>query len=423
MAEGTIKARGGAPALAARAMFVLACAAAPCRAGAPQVFTPEFFGAHVHRSVPNSLWKKAGFGALRLHDANVTWAELEPQPGRWDWKRLDRIVANAGDARVDLLLPLQGTPAWAASNPASAGAYGKGANSAPADMDDWIAYVRAVATRYKGTIRAYEVWNEPNLTRFFNGTPRQMAELTKSAAQAIRAIDPAALVVCSGITSNYGLRWLRDYLAAGADRYCDVIGYHFYVQHGAPEKMAPLIADVKKAMARAGIAQRPIWNTETGWVIDTGGPGAPADGVPASWKPLSMETAMAYVPRALLIARSQGVQRFYWYSWDHGTMGLTARRGVRLTPAARLYTNFRNYVIGARVDDCTRAGALWHCALQLRAGTPVDVYWAEAGTLSVTAARAGSLREIDHGGELRRTRTLRAGDAVAVGPKPLFIEY
>lgn len=409
---------------AARALCWLACAAPLLCAAAPQEFTPAFFGAHVHRSLPNALWKQAGFGALRLHDANVTWADLEPAPGRWNWSHLDRIVANAKGAGVDLLLPLQATPAWAASNPASAGAYGKGANTAPAHMSDWVAYVHAVATRYKGAIAAYEVWNEPNLTRFFNGSPRQMAALTRNAAQAIRQVDPAAKIVCSGITGNYGLSWFKDYLAAGADKYCDVIAYHFYVQHGAPEKMAPLIADVKKALANAGIRERALWNTETGWVIDTGGAArGAADGVPATWKALPMETALAYIPRALLIARSNGVQRFYWYSWDHGSMGLTAGRGVRLTPAARLYTNFRNYVIGAQVDACKRVGTIWNCTLVLRDRTAVDVFWSTAGTQSVQAARAGTLREIDASGEIRRSRSLAADAEVEIGPKPVFIEY
>lgn len=393
-------------------------------AAAPQVFSSAFFGAHVLRSVPNPLWKQAGFGALRLHDTNVTWADLEPEQGRWNWNHLDRIVANAKGTGAELLLPLQGTPDWAASDPASVGAYGKGANTAPARMSDWIDYVRAVATRYKGVISAYEVWNEPNLTRFFNGSPRQMAVLTRNAAQAIRQVDPAARIVCSGITGNYGLTWFKDYLAAGADKYCDIIAYHFYVQHGAPEKMAPLIADVKKTLAGAGIAERALWNTETGWVIDTGGGArAAADGVPTTWKALPMETALAYIPRALLIARSNGVQRFYWYAWDHGSMGLTAGRGVKLTPAARLYTNFRNYVIGGQVDACKPAGTIWNCKLALRDGTAVDVFWSTAGTESVQAARAGTLREIDASGDIRRSRSLAADAEVEVGPKPVFIEY
>jgi hypothetical protein len=404
------------------AWTLLALPMALCDA-APQRFTPAFFGAHVHRSVGNALWKQAGFGALRLHDTNVTWAELEPEPGRRDWRNLDRIVASVRGARVDLLLPLQGTPRWAASEPRRVGAYGMGANTAPADLADWSAYVRAVARRYKGVVGAYEIWNEPNLARFFSGTPQQMAALTKTAALAIREVDPDAKVVCAGITGSYGLRWLSDYLAAGANEYCDVIAYHFYVHHGTPEKMVPVIASVRKLLREAGTADKPIWNTETGWVIDDGLSNAPADGVPADWKALPMHQAVAYVPRALLLARSNGVERFYWYSWDHGTMGLSAGRGTALTPAARVYTSFRNYVMGGTVDACLRKGALWRCTLVLDNGTRAEAWWAEQGRHVIKAARRATLRQISTSGNIEFVRKLAANVPLTVGSTPLFIEY
>ncbi|PWF40438.1 GH39 family glycosyl hydrolase [Massilia glaciei] len=410
-----------APSLAPSLALSLLALAPPC-AGAPQTFTPAFFGAHVHRA-GNDLWKRAGLGALRLHDSNVTWAELEPERGRRDWRNLDRIVASARGARVELLLPLQGTPRWAASEPRRAGAYGMGANTAPARLADWSAYVGAVARRYKGVVGAYEIWNEPNLARFFSGAPQQMAALTRSAARAIRQIDPAAKVVCAGITGSYGLRWFKDYLAAGANKDCDVIAYHFYVHHGSPEKMVPVIKQVRAAMRGAGIGDMPIWNTETGWVIDDGRGNLPAAGVPSGWRALSMETAVAYVPRALLLARSNGVERFYWYSWDHGTMGLTSGRGTGMTPAARVYTSFRNYVMGGRVGRCAREGALWRCALVLRDGTRAEAWWSERGRHTFRPARAGSLLRINERGEIERVRQLAARSPLAAGPTPLFIEY
>ncbi|MES3020107.1 MAG: glycosyl hydrolase [Pseudomonadota bacterium] len=414
--------RAGARACALCALCAV-CAAAPPGLAAPQSFTPAFFGAHVHRSVGHALWRQAGFGALRLHDTNTTWAELEPEPGRRDWRNLDRIVAGARGARVELLLPLQGTPRWAASEPRRVGAYGIGANTAPARLADWSAYVSAVARRYKGVVGAYEIWNEPNLARFFSGTPQQMAALTHSAARAIREADPAAKVVCAGITGSYGLRWLKDYLAAGASTDCDVIAYHFYVHHGSPEKMVPVIAQVREVLRGAGIGDMPIWNTETGWVIDDGHSNAAAAGVPTEWRALSMSKAVAYVPRALLLARSNGVERFYWYSWDHGSMGLSAGRGTGMTPAARVYTSFRNYVIGGRVDRCARQGALWRCALVLQDGTRAEALWSEQGRLGFRPARAGSVLEINALGEIERVRKVAARAALSVGPTPLFIEY
>jgi beta-glucosidase/6-phospho-beta-glucosidase/beta-galactosidase len=44
-------------------------------------------------------------------------------------------------------------------------------------MDYWRTFVRAVATRYKGQIEAYEIWNEPNLKMFWTGSVEQLVTI------------------------------------------------------------------------------------------------------------------------------------------------------------------------------------------------------------------------------------------------------
>ena len=61
------------------------------------------------------------------------------------------------------------TPGWAAQDRNAKSHYFVGASSPPADIEDWRAYVRAVATRYKGRIRYWELWNEVNDKLFYSG--------------------------------------------------------------------------------------------------------------------------------------------------------------------------------------------------------------------------------------------------------------
>lgn len=389
---------------------------------ATQEFPATYFGAHVHRSVPNQLWKQVGFGAIRLHDANVTWAELEPRQGEWKWDRLDRIVKNARQAGVEILLPLQATPEWAASDPTSAGAYGPGANTVPARMADWTAYVSAVATRYKGLITTYEIWNEPNLKKFFDGTPEQMAELTRAAATVIRAVDPQAQLVCSSITGDYGIPWLKRYLARDTGRACDVIGYHFYTKHMPPERMLPVIRAVRDTMNDAGVGAMPLWNTESGWVIGISPDiDVKASGFKADVKILTADEATAYIPRALLLARHSGVERFYWYSWDHPSMGFSAGRGVKWTRPARLYTALRKLVEGARLEGCSSGNGIWTCQVALATGERIGVHWTESGETSFAAPRDGSIYGVSSDGEIEIVGSVRAGESVHVGPTPVFL--
>lgn len=388
-----------------------------------KIFERTFFGAHVHRSVPNSLWKQVGFGTIRLHDANVTWADIEPEKGAWRWSHLDRIIENARSANVEILLPLQAPPTWAASDPRSAGAYGPGANTPPARMADWEAYVEAVAYRYKGAVGAYEIWNEPNLKQFFNGTPKEMAELTKSAYDVIRRVDPSAKVVCSGITGDYGISWLKGYLKAGAGKYCDVIGYHFYIHHQPPEKMLSTISSVKKVIGDAGYGNKPLWNTESGWLISMGGAvDIKASGFKSDAKVLSLDEATSYIPRALLLARNAGVDRFYWYSWDHPSMGMSAERGMGWTRAARVYADFAKLVSQSRIESCENKDVLWKCQLRLHGGESLLAFWLEAGERSVHSSQSGTLLGITANGEIKNLRDIAIGESIRVGTEPIFIK-
>ena len=396
------------------------CVAAPF-AFAAGLFTPEFFGAHVHRSTTATIWKEVGFGAIRLHDANVTWLDIEPSKGSWHWAHLDGIVNGALDARVDILLPLQAPPAWAAADALSQGAYGFGANTPPAHLSDWKTYITSVARRYKGKISAYEIWNEPNLKQFFSGTPEQMADLTKAAFEVIRLEDPAAKIVCSGITGDYGLEWFKRYLArAGA--YCDVIAYHFYTRHERPEKMVALIRAVKEGMKLAGLEHKPLWNTETGWLISTGGAvDIASSGFPAATRVLSQSEAVAYVARALLLARSGGVERFYWYSWDHPSMGLSVGRGTGWAPAGRLYAAFAKLFANANMKQCSSKNLLWNCRIRLLTGDVIQALWTEAGTDTFVSPYRGTVLEISSTGHIEATKTIGAGDVLVVTEHPIFV--
>ena len=72
----------------------------------------------------------------------------------------------------------------------------------PQDLADFFS---ALATRYQGRIRAYEVWNEPNLAREWGDRlpdPTQYADLMKRCYTSIKAADPNAMVISAGLFTN-----------------------------------------------------------------------------------------------------------------------------------------------------------------------------------------------------------------------------
>ncbi|MGB7731403.1 MAG: glycosyl hydrolase [Candidatus Acidiferrum sp.] len=309
---------------------------------------------HIGRATGGTPWPKVAVPTWRLWDSQVKWPDLEPSRGRWQFGTLDKYVAIAEQHKTEILLPLATTPQWASSLPSvKSGWQAPGLTAPPADMEDWRAYVKQVATRYKGRIHAYEIWNEPNLKQFWIGSTDELVAMTKDAYYIIKSVDPDALVVSPAATTGAGISWLADFLSKGGGRYVDVIGYHCYVFPQAPEAVLPLIGKVKQLMKDNGIGEKPIWDTEIGW---------------AEPKPFpSEELGAGYLARAFILNWSAGVQRAYWYMWDNRnwvTIETTAADNKTVLPAGRAYEIVQQWLSGASMDSCSQSSSqIWTCPL------------------------------------------------------------
>ena len=126
------------------------------------------------------------------------WREIEGiEKGAYDWFRPDFIVAEAEKAGLKLLVRLDQQPYWAepADNQWQE-------NGPPGDLADFGDFCGAVAARYRGRIGAYQVWNEPNLSREWGNRPPDpvaYTELLRVCYTAIKAADPDAIVVSAGL--------------------------------------------------------------------------------------------------------------------------------------------------------------------------------------------------------------------------------
>lgn len=337
-----------------------------------------YFGLHIHYADKGTVWPNVPFGSWRLWDAYVTWSDLEPSAGKWDFARLDRYVAMAAITKVDLLLPLANTPRWAAARPDEPSGYKPGNASEPANMDDWRRYVKTVGERYKGKVHNYEIWNEPNIKHHYSGSVEKLVEMTCEASRILKAIDPTNLVVSPAASSGAKghVEYLAKFLALGGKQCIDVVAHHFYVPNGGPEGMVPMIRGVKAVMKNNGIADKPLWNTETGWWL------ANSDGTPdhpmvtKGWKKLGLASeAGDFVQRAFVLARAEGVDRFYWYAWDNAALGLINPKSKEPKPAAAAWRSLVDNMIGGTEPKCTQLGNAWTCTFASRSGSEQQINW------------------------------------------------
>jgi hypothetical protein len=210
-----------------------------------------FMGSAIHNppftatthSIHSFLWWDANNAGLQLDWAKLmgfryvkqifAWRDMEPERGLWSFVEADRVVQQAADYGVGLIVRLGETPDWASGVVSTSDEV----DYLPQNLDDWANFCGTLAARYAGRIRAYQIWNEPNLSREWGtAVPNaaQYVELLAACSTAIRAADPQAIVISAGLspTGNHDDSAHRDdiYLAelyqAGFQQYVDVVGVH-----------------------------------------------------------------------------------------------------------------------------------------------------------------------------------------------------
>lgn len=393
--------------------------------GLPATAIPRgYFGMHFNYA--DTPWPADGgaLGALRIWDAagnaddsgnGAQWADISPACGVYQWSGLDARVAAAQAKQADVLMTLGGrTPRWASARPDETSAtpgggspYGAGQAAEPANLQDWRDWVTAVATRYKGRIRYWEIWNEPMFKYFYTGTPDKLLELWREAHAIIKAIDPANQV----LTPSGDVGYLDYVLSAGGLAYSDIINTHYYVDQ--PEDVHAVDGqNLLQMLQRVGARGKPLWNSEAGW-LDFSDPSVR----------MTQEHGAAYAARAYLINWASGALRFYWYTWDNRANQFVLREADGTTPsrAGRAYFEVARWMTGSVMEDLS-VDAQGNHIVRLRRTNGVAAFalWNPLGSTSFAVPAVwNAVSERDLSGT---TRTRSIGGTITLGISPILLE-
>lgn len=324
----------------------------------PVSVAASFFGTHVYYRANDSALGST-YATVRIYDmqgGKGRWQFVQPtndpNPANWDWTDLDLLVNAHHAAGRDLIMVLFGTPPWASARPTERNAYSdqpgsaiefnRGIGAEPADMANWSAYCSAVASRYVGRIKYYEVLNEVNYQNdgtaatgtaaYFTGSYAKLAEMVRRANQAIKAVDPTAKIICpstqgwtttSGATDTYftgmmaaptgdGFTTMKDWV--------DIIAAHLYLP-GANriQDLTGMIDRINASKTAAGVSAKPTWDTESSMISSTAGSYSDAK-------------VCAHIARFMITAAAKGIARTIWYQWDR-----TDGFGIKDRPAVVAY--------------------------------------------------------------------------------------
>ena len=293
-----------------------------------------------------SLISEAGFRWIRQE---FPWQDIEIH-GRGDfidrrndpngidaWAKYDNIVSLAKKYNIQIIARISSPPAWSRAQPEDK----TGSFAPPDNLADYANFARTLVSRYKGRIRFYQVWNEPNIYPEWgnqNVDPEGYTKLLCAAYSAIKQADPDAVVISGALapTDELSGRDFNDFLFLtrmyrdGAGKCFDILSMQGYGLWSGPtdHRMRPLVVNyarnefIRDIMVRNGDAAKPIWISEMNWNV------APDDVVPAygratldqqaRWAPLAYQRAQKEWPWVGVIA--------FWYFKRADTTWLDEKR-------------------------------------------------------------------------------------------------
>lgn len=252
------------------------------------------------------LWWNPNFTGRNLDEAQLmsfthikqtfAWRDIEPNQDEWHFGPGDRIMNEIEGRGLHMIARLSDAPSWAFQNHLDANNLDADAlpfvDSPPDNVVDYADYCHTVATRYRGRIAAYQVWNEPNLEREWGGlTPNagDYVELLRACSDAIREADPDAVIISAGLAPT-GRHddlvhrddiYLQEMYNLNFQNYIDVVGVHapgYNVASYGPDDAEAngegrwatfrRVEDLRKIMINNGDSARQIAILEMGYTTD-----------------------------------------------------------------------------------------------------------------------------------------------------------
>ena len=233
------------------------------------------------------LTARAGATIDRL---GVLWGAVEPTPpvdrgGRrvhtFHWGPVVRLYNAMLSARIRPIVLAYGAPKWARrrgwERPGACRVrHSKGCSYPPnrQHLSDWRTFIEALMRHFPRML-ALEVWNEPNLPRFFapRPSPALYSRLLDAADRAAHRSGVPATILTGGLTSSASrahggipaARFLRRIYELTGKASFDGIGTHPYPQ-GPPwvRSMSANIDQLRRVRDRFHDRATPLWITEVG---------------------------------------------------------------------------------------------------------------------------------------------------------------
>ncbi|HEY0068692.1 MAG TPA: hypothetical protein VGE04_01845, partial [Chloroflexia bacterium] len=109
---------------------------------------------------------------------DFAWGLIQPTEQKFEWTATDRIVGALAERKVNVLGIISYSANWATPSKED-DRQASAISFYPPDPEKYANFVRTMVSRYKGTVKHWEIWNEPDNALFWKPKPnaREYAEL------------------------------------------------------------------------------------------------------------------------------------------------------------------------------------------------------------------------------------------------------
>jgi hypothetical protein len=395
-----------------------------------------FFG--VNTNLLNDAWPTTGIPltSWRSLGASVKWADINTAAGVYDFTRLDQWLSKAKAGNTDIMFTTYATPSWVSSHGENSASpndccgfesqNGPGICDPPTDLNcdgsgtdqTFIDFLTALVQHVgPGTIKYWELWNEPNVAAEWNGESDcsgsgvshpgfvMLARMAKDLRTTILQFDPNAKFTTPAATDgNKAGDWLNTYLSdTDGGSYADINAFHGYIAGGKGCPANCVLAesvgdqiDHLNSVLPAADQGKPLFDTEGSWGRVKNSDGSFTTGI------TDPDQQASFVVRYYLIQMWKKVAKFYWWNWDIGQeSALYDPKSNLLTAPGNAFARTAQWTNGgaSTVSPCGTNPSVttqWTCQITSTSNVATVAIWdtaqtCNAGTCTTTPVNLQSI--------------------------------
>ncbi len=252
------------------------------------VLVTEIYPDTTRERIENVLNSVKEIGAKWIR-VGIIWSLVNPEKGKFNFGNYDFLINEATKRGISPLVTVIFTPQWTSSSPNSYDYYlypptenKIGDFQSPFGTDgtgyDYLyQFAFLISNRYKGKVKYWELWNEPDMNGFLkdpNGDGTTSDEYSKMLAYFYRGIKDGngnARILLGGLADSpsepgceidYLLKLLTDPIFPAYENF-DI--HNIHTNFRTPEEIVAQISRNRDTFRSSGFNPKKIWITETSY--------------------------------------------------------------------------------------------------------------------------------------------------------------